>query len=784
MGRASLRSHGAGSRMSHHLPSLRIGAFAALFFLSVALLAVPALTPSVGAWGKSTSTVGPAHLVIQASSSSMVYGSSVPAITPSYWGFVNSDTPASLTTPPVCTTTASSSSSVGSYTTTCSGAVDSGYVITYVPGVLTVSPAPLTITASSPQVHLNGAVPTITPGYSGFVNGDTDWSLTTSPTCSTSYTQGAPASSGPWVTSCHGAVDTNYSISYVNGAVTICGSHVLVITASSSSLTYGSPAPTVTYTTSPSVTLSTPPVCTTSYTQGSPVTGTYTTSCSGASAPGYTIVYWTGTVCVTPAPLVITASSGSIPYGSPVPTITPSYFGFVNGDTAASLSTPPTCTTTYTQGSPPNSTYPTSCSGAVDTNYSISYVPGALCVTPAPLGVTAPTLSVPYGSPVPTITPSYSGFVNGDTPGSLTTPPTCVTSYTVGAPAGSSFPTSCSGASDHNYVITYVPGTLTVTPAPLTITASSATVPYLGSVPTITPSYSGFVNGDTPGSLTTPPTCTTNYTEGAAVVGPYTTSCSGASAMNYAISYVPGTVTLTPLPLVITASSSTVTYGTTPTVTASYTLPVGGSSLSGAPTCSTAETSASPVGSYPSTCTGAVGTNYTIGYVPGTVTVTQALTPLTVTVSSSTFPQGTTPPKVTYTATGFVGSNKTLTTPPTCSTTASAGSSPGVYPTTCSGASDTNYSGINYVPGTDTVTSITHPIALAGKTAVKKPSTMPKSPTTTTPSPAAPTPVAGATTIHTGEPWGGSGPWVLAAAGVGLAMMALGGELLRRRRHS
>ena len=65
---------------------------------------------------------------------------------------------------------------------------------------------------------------------------------------------------------------------------------------------------------------------------------------------------------------------------------------------------------------------------------------GALCVTPAPLVITAPSFSVPYGSPVPTITPSYSGFVNSDTPASLTTPPTCVTSYTMGAPAGSSLP--------------------------------------------------------------------------------------------------------------------------------------------------------------------------------------------------------------------------------------------------------------------------------------------------------------------------------------------------------
>jgi hypothetical protein len=682
--------------MSDHLPSLRLGGFAGLFLLSVALFAVPALTPSVGAGGISA---GPVSLVIQASSTSMAYGSGVPTITPSYSAFVNGDTVASLTTPPVCTTTATSWSSVGNYVTSCSGAADSNYVITYLPGVLTVSPAPLTITASSPQVQSNGAVPTITPSYSGFVNGDTDWSLTTLPTCTTSYTQGAPASSGPWATSCGGAVDSNYSITYENGAVTTCGSHVLVITASSSSLPYGSPVPTVTYTTSLAVTLTTPPVCTTSYTPGAPVTGTYTTSCSGAAAPGYTIVYRTGTICVTPVPLVITASSGSIPYSSPIPTITPSYSGFVNGDTAASLATQPTCVTTYTQGSPANSTYPTSCSGAVDTNYTISYVPG----------------------------------------------------------------------------------TLTVTPAPLTITASSATVPYLSPVPTITPSYSGFVNGDTSASLTTPPTCTTNYTQGAPVVGAYTTSCSGASGTNYTISYVPGTVTVTPLPLVITASSSTVTYGTTPTVTGSYTLPVGGSSLSGAPTCSTTATSTSSVGSYPSTCTGAIGTNYTISYVPGTVKITAVQTPLTVTTSSSTFPQGTTPPKVTYTVIGFVGSNKTLTTSPTCSTTASNGSSPGTYPTTCSGASDTNYSGINYVPGTDTVTSITHPIALAGKTAVKTPSAKPQAPTTTT---TAPTPVAGATTTHTGEPWGGSGPWVLAAAGLGIAMTALGGELLRRRRHS
>ena len=60
-----------------------------------------------------------------------------------------------------------------------------------------------------------------------------------------------------------------------------------------------------------------------------------------------------------------------------------------------------------------------------------------------------------------------------------------------------------------NYAISYVAGVVTVNQAPLTITASSATVSYGAAVPTITPSYSAFVNSQTSAVLTTAPTCTT-----------------------------------------------------------------------------------------------------------------------------------------------------------------------------------------------------------------------------------------------------------------------------------
>ena len=69
-------------------------------------------------------------------------------------------------------------------------------------------------------------------------------------------------------------------------------------------------------------------------------------------------------------------------YGGTVPTVTPGYSGFVNGDSASSLTTTPTCSTTATSSDPPSPpTYASSCSGASDPNYTIVYDPGATTVT-------------------------------------------------------------------------------------------------------------------------------------------------------------------------------------------------------------------------------------------------------------------------------------------------------------------------------------------------------------------------------------------------------------------
>ena len=84
-------------------------------------------------------------------------------------------------------------------------------------------------------------------------------------------------------------------------------------------------------------------------------------------------------------------------------------------------------------------------------------------------------------------------------------------------------------------------GTLTVTPAALTITADDQTKVYGAALPTLTASYTGFVNGDTSASLTTQPTLTTTATASSHVSGnPYTITASGAVDADYSITYVAG----------------------------------------------------------------------------------------------------------------------------------------------------------------------------------------------------------------------------------------------------
>ncbi|UFS61220.1 Ig-like domain repeat protein [Subtercola endophyticus] len=84
-------------------------------------------------------------------------------------------------------------------------------------------------------------------------------------------------------------------------------------------------------------------------------------------------------------------------------------------------------------------------------------------VTPTPIEVLAPDVSMEQGSAPPTITPEYSPFIGSDTPESLGLTVTCTVDATPATPAGT-YPdaTTCSGFSNPDYAPYYVAGTLTV----------------------------------------------------------------------------------------------------------------------------------------------------------------------------------------------------------------------------------------------------------------------------------------------------------------------------------
>ncbi|MBS0631647.1 MAG: hypothetical protein JSS11_07010 [Verrucomicrobia bacterium] len=158
----------------------------------------------------------------------------------------------------------------------------------------------------------------------------------------------------------------------------------LTITAASPSRVYGAANPALTLTYSGFVNgdtaaAITPPVAATVATAASPV-GAYPVTLTGGSAANYTLTNLGGVLTITKATLTATAADQTRLFGAANPAFTISYRGFVNNDTVAAI-TPPTASTTATTASAAG-TYPITLSGGSAANYTFTYVPGTLTITP------------------------------------------------------------------------------------------------------------------------------------------------------------------------------------------------------------------------------------------------------------------------------------------------------------------------------------------------------------------------------------------------------------------
>lgn len=323
-------------------------------------------------------------------------------------------------------------------------------------------------------------------------------------------------------------------------------------------------------------------------------------------------------------------------------------------------------------------------------------IPQTLTVNKAVLTVTGSSNSKNYATANPSLTVSYSGFVNSETSANLTTIPTATTSAITSSSAGS-YNVVPSGGVSSNYSFTYVNGTLTINKVSLTITADSKSKAQGIANPTLTASYTGFVNGDTSASLSTPTTLTTVASTGSPS-GTYSIVPSGAISTNYNITFVNGTLTITGANLVFNAIPSKV-YGT--------------SDFSPGATSSNAITYTSGTTSVATIVSGnihiiAVGTsvitaNDGVNSIPQTLTVTKAS--LTIQANNQAIAFGSAIPTLTTTYTGLVNGDVAIATPPTVATSAVLGSAVGTYAITVTGAFSNNYT-VTQVAGTLTILPI------------------------------------------------------------------------------
>lgn len=493
---------------------------------------------------------------------------------------------------------------------------------------------------------------------------------------------------------------------------------VLTVTANKQKRQYGDANPTLTYTitglvpgdSAANVYSGTPTVSTTltpSSTAGT-YTGAITVSQTGLTLSDYNYGFAgvAGTMTITKAPLTITPNAATRLYGAADPALSGTITGFKNGETVANLTTAPTYSLSSTASSPVGS-YNITASGAASPDYTFTYKPGTnlFTITPAPLTITANNASRYYGASNPGFTATFKGLTNGDTSAdfpnlAFTTPNSTTTSN-----VGGSYTIQPSGATNSNYNITYVDGSLTINPAPLTITASSASISLGAPIPSpssYSATFNGLVAGDVPGNYTVK---FTNTATNSNTAGSYAIIPSGVTDPNYAITYVNGVLSIGKALVTVTANDASRLYGgANPAFSASYAGFINGdtsSVLTSPVTFTTKAVTNSPVGTYAIVPGGAAAANYNFAYVNGILTIKPA--DLTITANDASRLYGSANPAFSATYNGLVaGDTPADITGLAFTTTATASSSVGSYSIQPVNAADANYK-IHFVNGALTV---------------------------------------------------------------------------------
>jgi hypothetical protein len=648
-------------------------------------------------FGNGILSVTPAPLTITVQDATKVYGQVNPVFGVQYSGFVLGEDPSVLGGTLAYTTAATPASSVGNYPISASGLTSTDYALSYVDGTLAVTPAPLAVTPADTTRVYGDANPAFTGSVLGLQNGD---AITAS-----FGTVATPASNvGTYdVTASLSDPDSklgNYSVTLKTGHLTITPAPLSVLAADATKV-YGSANPLLTGTLSGVV-------------NGDAITASFVTSATASSDVGsfaitpvladpngrlsnYTITATNGTLSVTPAPLTVTANDATKVYGQTNPAFSVHYNGFVLGQDSSVLGGNLAFTTPATAASHVGS-YAITPSGLTSSNYALSFVDGALSVTPKDLTVVADDKEITYGDSLPIFTALYLGFVNGDGPANLNGS-LIFSGPAVSAMNAGSYVLTPGGQTSNDYALTFVNGTLTIDKATPTVHVTGAHVVYNG----MTHAATGTVIG-VGGAILATPTFTYNGSSAAPVnAGSYAVLGSYAGDANYnPVSDASQTIVIDQAPLTVTADNQTKVYGDpNPIFTAHFDGFVAGenaSVLGGTLAFSTPATTSSHVGSYAITPSGLTSSNYALSFVNGTLGVTPA--PLTITVQDATKVYGQPNPAFSVQYSGFVLGEDPSVLGGTLvsSTAATATSAVGSYVVSASGLTSSDYA-LSYVDG-------------------------------------------------------------------------------------
>lgn len=546
----------------------------------------------------------------------------------------------------------------GTATITASQAGNSDYAAaTDVQFTVTVNKAALTVTAKDTTKTYDGLVFTGGNGvsYSGFVNGDDSTAALTG-TLGYSGTAQSAKNVNTYTITPGGLSASNYSISYVNGTLTISKA-ALTVTAKDSSKVYDglvfNGGNGVTYTGFVNNETSAALSGTLAYSgtsQGASNVNNYVITPSGLTSNNYNISYANGSLTISKAALIITAKDSSKVYdglafngGSGV-----TYTGFVNNEDSTQALNGAITYSGSSQGAKSKGAYVIQPGGLSAQNYTISYQAGALNINKASLTITAKDSTKTYngtafagGNGV-----TYSGFVNNEDSTQALTGSLVYSGTSQGAKNVNNYTIVPGGLSANNYAITYQNGNLNIGKAALTVTAKDSSKTYDGLTFSkgngVT--YSGFVNNEDSTQALTGTLTYSGTSQGAKDVNNYIIVPGGLSANNYSLSYANGALTISKAALTITAKDSSKIYdgstfsnGNGVTYTGFVNNEDSTQALTGTLAYSGTSQGAKNVNSYTIIPSGLLANNYSLSYVNGTLIISKAALTITAKDSSKVY---------------------------------------------------------------------------------------------------------------------------------------------------